>query len=231
MGPFPSLVLRNQFGEVSNNVVEGGSSQLACNFVVDETNGNGLGIRNLKNGPGLPAGIANVYMHTSATAAAGNPNPAVGYIIVEFVEKYAGYVSGTFGMVAPTSGSNVNVSSGLTQFGVYVITSVGTTTPAQWQTLGLPVDATPAVGVSFVAATASAGSGTGVVQLSASAGSGTIKLEPVGDPNLTAQAGYMILQILAPTNTTTTTMIPTQPAANTVIGLTFNMLPLASSQI
>jgi len=38
------------------------------NFVVDSTNGNGLGIRNLK-GPG----VANVYMQTSATPAKGNP--------------------------------------------------------------------------------------------------------------------------------------------------------------
>jgi hypothetical protein len=36
--------------------------QLDCNFVVDSTNGNGLGIRSLK-GPG----IANVFMNTSAS--------------------------------------------------------------------------------------------------------------------------------------------------------------------
>jgi hypothetical protein len=39
-----------------------------CNFVVDSTNGNGLGIRNLK-GPL----VANVYMQTQATPAPGNP--------------------------------------------------------------------------------------------------------------------------------------------------------------
>ena len=39
-----------------------------CNFVVDSTNGNGLGIRNLK-GPV----VANVYMQTTATPAPGNP--------------------------------------------------------------------------------------------------------------------------------------------------------------
>ena len=41
-----------------------------CNFVVDSANSNGLGIRSLK-GPY----VKNVYMHTSATPAPGNPNP------------------------------------------------------------------------------------------------------------------------------------------------------------
>ena len=39
-----------------------------CNFIVDSTNGNGLGIRSLK-GPL----VANVYMQTQATPAKGNP--------------------------------------------------------------------------------------------------------------------------------------------------------------
>lgn len=42
-----------------------------CNFVVDSTNGNGLGIRNLK-GPV----VKNVFMYTSAVPARGNPNPS-----------------------------------------------------------------------------------------------------------------------------------------------------------
>lgn len=44
---------------------------LDCNFIVDSTNGNGLGIRSLKG----PA-IKDVFMHTSATPAPGNPNPS-----------------------------------------------------------------------------------------------------------------------------------------------------------
>src|SRR5580698_1169620 len=74
---YPSLVLKNQFGETSINVLQGGSNQIDCNFIVDSSNGNGLGIRSLKG-----SGCASVYMHTSATPAAGNPNPASGYILV-----------------------------------------------------------------------------------------------------------------------------------------------------
>lgn len=229
---FPTLILENQFGEVSNNFVKGGSSEVSCNFVVDSTNGNGLGIRSLKvTGPG----IAAVYMHTSATAAVGNPNPAVGYIVVQFVPGFKGYVSGTSGFVAPLSGSSVNVTSGLTQFGVYVITSVGTTTPSQWQTLGLPTNQVPTAGQAFVAATASAGSGTGTVQAIAATGSGIQRIEVVGDPNQTVAAstgtGYMVLVCLAPTNSSTTTVQPTAPANGSVAGLTFSNTLVPASLI
>jgi hypothetical protein len=229
MGPYPSLVLKNQFGEESNNFVLGGTSQISCSFIVDETNGNGLGIRSLKSTS--PNGVSAVYMHTTATPASGNPNPAVGYILVEFAEKFAGYVSGTYGFIAPGSGSNVNVTSGLTQYAVYEIVSVGTTTQNQWATLGLPAGVVPSVGLTFVAATSSAGTGTGVVQLIASSGSGIDRIEAVGDPNQSAQNGYMILALYAPTSSSVTTAVTTQPAQNTVIGLTFNMLPPPSRLI
>lgn len=56
---YPSLILKNQFGEVSKNAIING--HLSCSFVVDATNGNGLGIRSLKGN-----GITEVFMNTSA---------------------------------------------------------------------------------------------------------------------------------------------------------------------
>ena len=54
-----------------------------CNFIVDSTNGNGLGIRSLKSN----GYVRNVFMHTSATPGSNdgylNPNPASGYILVQ----------------------------------------------------------------------------------------------------------------------------------------------------
>src|SRR5665213_3357227 len=47
---------------------------LDCSFIVDSTNANGLGIRSLK-GSGR---VAQVFMHTTATPATGNPNPVAG---------------------------------------------------------------------------------------------------------------------------------------------------------
>lgn len=231
---YPSLLLKNQFGEESNNFVLGGSNQIWCNFIVDIANGNGFGLRSLKQDPSNS--IAAVYMHTSATAASGNPNPATGYIVVKFSKAFASYINGTSGFVAPSSGSNVNVTSGLTQYDVYIITSLGTTTAANWQALGLPANVAPAVDVAFVASTSSAGSGTGTVQLILATGSTVEHIEGVGDPNQTVittdgNGGYLICIILGATNSTTTTLVAKQPADNTVIGLTFNLTPKAGPLI
>lgn len=214
---FPNQVLTNQFGETTNNYIRGGTNQIDINFVVDATNGNGLGIRNLKGSPLVSA----VYMHTSATAAAGNPNPLVGFVIVQLAESFQGYITGFTGNVSPLSGSAVLVTAGLTLHQPYVITTVGTTTASQWQTLGLPANTVPAVGVSFVAITASAGVGTGAVMTPSVSGIGAV--EVVGDPNTTVNpltgGGYFIVQLLGATSSSVTTVIPTAPAAGTVIGM------------
>lgn len=232
----PSLVLENQFGEVSNNFVVGGSSQISCNFIVDSANGNGLGIRSLKG-----TGVAAVYMHTSASADPGNPNPVAGYIVVKLDKNYSGYVNGTSGFVSPIA-TTVNVSSGLSLGGVYVITSLGTTNQANWQTLGLPAGITAAPGVAFVAITASAGTGTGTVQSVKAGASGLSHIEVVGNPNLMCDpsddSGSSFLLVClgslpvgtnnsaTPPIFTGTAAAPTAPADGTVIGLTFNMTPV-----
>lgn len=97
-----------------------------CNFVVDATNGNGLGIRSLKG-----AGVQNVFMHTSATPGLGNngilnPNPAVGYAWVQLANGYNRYAGGFSGFVSPLSGSNLAINAAALTVGQpYVITSVG----------------------------------------------------------------------------------------------------------
>jgi hypothetical protein len=221
------MVEQNQFGETFINKVKAGSSnQIDCNFIVDATNGNGLGIRNLK-GPGCAA----VYMHTSSTPATGNPNPAVGYIVVQLQGNYGGYLGGYSGFVSPLSGSSVNISSGLTAGGAYVITSVGTSTAANWQAIGFPLGVTPAVGAPFIATVNTAGTGTGTVQAPLATGSGVLYTDVIGDTNLSVagSAGSQVLiRVLGATNSSTTTLVATAPAAGTVIGLRFSMLPLAS---
>ncbi len=164
---------------------------LDCNFVVDSTNGNGLGIRSLKG----PA-IQNVFMHTSSTPANGNsnpaspnvavlnPNPAAGTIIIQLQDNYNRSLSGFNAIVSPVSGSPLLVASaGLTVGVAYIIVSLGSTTAAAWRALGVPAGVLPAVGVSFIAAATSA-LGTGAVEITAAAGSGICSIETVGDPNL-----------------------------------------------
>ena len=192
---------------------------LDCNFIVDSANGNGLGVRSLK-GPM----IANVFMHTTATPAAGSPNPADGYIVVQLQDNYNRYLSGFSGFGSPLSGSALAVNAAaLTAHVAYVITSLGTSTTADWHALGVPAGVTPAVGVAFIAAATGAGSGSGTVMLSAS--SAIAHVEVIGDPSLSigpdqtaiGQTGgaQFVLQCLNGSNAVTA------PTDGTVISLSF----------
>lgn len=167
---------------------------LDCNFVVDSTNGNGLGIRSLK-GPY----VQNVFMHTTTTPGAGNsnsatpgivvtnPNPAAGTIVVQLNDNYNRIYTGGNAIVSPTSGSALKIdNSALTAGTAYIITTLGDATAAAWAALGVPSGVTPAVGVAFVAATVGAGANTSTsrVMTTLAAGSGTASIETVGDSNL-----------------------------------------------
>jgi hypothetical protein len=154
---------------------------LDCNFVVDSTNGNGLGIRQLK-GPMIQA----VYMHTTATPAPGNPNPGPGIIVLQLADAFNRSFSGFNAVVSPVSGTPLQMDAGTLTIGqAYVITTIGNATAAQWLALGVPAGVTPAVGVSFVAETTGAGAGTDTdrVMTTAPAGSAIANIETVGDPN------------------------------------------------
>lgn len=97
-----------------------------CSFIVDSTNGNGLGIRSLKG-----SGVRNVFMHTSASPGRGagnylNPNPASGYALIQLKNGYSRYAGGFSGFVAPLSGSSLAINgSALTVGSPYVVVSVG----------------------------------------------------------------------------------------------------------
>jgi hypothetical protein len=195
-----------------------------CNFVVDSANGNGLGIRSLKG-----AYVKSVYMHTSATPATGNPNPASGYIVVTLTDNFNAYLGGFSGQVSALSGSNI--SSGMTAHVPYVITSLGSTTAAQWQTAGLSANITPAVGVAFIAAATSVAGG-GTVQALHSGGSGIDHIEVVGDSNLSNStnpqtAGKQIIMTCYSGGSVTA------PTDGSVLGLTFYLndssVPVGSS--
>lgn len=181
-----------------------------CNFIVDSTNGNGLGERSLK-GPG----IQQVFMTTSATPAPGNPNPAAGVIVVQFQDTYFRYYGGFSGQVMPVSGTPLTATVSST---AYVIVSLGTATTAQWQAVGLPKGLTPTVGQAFIATASATIGGSAAVEISAAAGSGIDHIEVLGDPNLTLNTPnvppYLILQCFSGG-------VKTAPANGTGIGLSF----------
>jgi hypothetical protein len=182
-----------------------------CNFVVDSTNGNGLGIRSLK-GPV----VASVQMHTTAPIAGQTINPAAGYITVTLADNYNRSLSGFSSYVAPVNGTPINtVTAGLPA----IIVSLGTTTAAQWLAAGLPRGITASVGAAFIPIVTGAIGGTGAVELATA--SGIDHIETIGDPNATisaagtpGQGATIALQCML--NGTVT-----QPANGTVISLAF----------
>lgn len=160
--------------------------QIDCNFIVDHTNGNGLGIRSLKG-----AGILNVFMNTNQTPGVGNgsvtnPNPAAGTILVQFVDNYNRIFTGSYSLVSPV-GTPIKIdNSAMTPGVAYVITTLGDASAAKWVSIGVPAGVTPAVGVAFIASTdgGSVNTSTSRVAPTAAAGSACFQIESVGDGNL-----------------------------------------------
>ena len=111
-------------GHFYSNIVK--PIKIDCNFVIDSTNGNGLGQRSLKSN----GYVRNVFLHTSATPGVGdgytNPNPAAGYALIQMKQNFNYYLGGFSGFVSPVTGSTIAISgSGLTVGHPYIIASVG----------------------------------------------------------------------------------------------------------
>jgi hypothetical protein len=99
---------------------------LDLNFIVDSTNGNGLGVRSVKG-----QGVSNVFMHTSATPGKGpngylNPNPASGLCLIELAYNYTRAYAGPLNIISPPTGSPLVIdATALTPGNAYVIVSPG----------------------------------------------------------------------------------------------------------
>lgn len=192
--------------------------EVELNFIVDSTNGNGLGVRSIKSN----GYVRNVFMHTSATPGVGdvltNPNPIAGYAMVQFKNNFNYSLSGSNSIVSPLSGSSV---TSVTAGHMYVIVSLGTTTLAQWQAVGVLQGFVPSVGMSFIATATGAIGGTGAVQVPSQSGISSIEI--CGDPNQSINnasiANYggavVMLQFLNGSGAVTA------PANNSVIALRF----------
>lgn len=194
------------------------------NFTVDSTNGNGLGVRSPKSN----GYVEYVFMHTSATPGRQggylNPNPQAGFAVVKFKNNFNYYLGGFSGQIVPLTSTG---TTALTAGHVYVITTLGTTTLAQWITAGLPAGYTPTVGQTFVAAATASIGGTGTAGVPGVPTTQVVNV--VGDPNtlinnssIAANAGALItLQFSAATAAGTTTLVAAAPADGTVVGCQF----------
>ena len=194
-------------------------TDINLNFIVDSTNGNGLGVRSVKSN----GYVNNVFMHTSASAGINNgiknPNPAVGYAVIQLKGNFNRYIGGFAGIEAPiTSPSQTSTTAG----NPYVITSIGTTTLAQFQAAGLPMGMIPQVGSAFIATATGSLGGTGT--LGSPQPSAVMTLQPIGDPNQTLQnsnsaangGAMLIVQFTNSSGLVT-------PTDNSVVGMTIRL--------
>lgn len=193
--------------------------EIDCQFVVARADSAGNGLTGLI-GPGIKA----VYMHTSATPSAGNPNPADGSIVVQFQDTYKVLFVADQALASPNSGTGIVITSAgahIVAGTPYVITVVGTSTLADWQAIGLPQGQTPAIGMAFIgSSTTGSGSGSGQVQIAKSTGTGITNIEQVGLPSSSlsstvySSAPYAVFQCMK-------NSAKTQPADGTVISMRF----------
>ncbi len=210
------------FGLNGKSIYTNITKPMAVNLTYTVTPTNGLGITSLKSN----GYVESVFMHTTQTAGVvngvTNPNPVVGYALVRLKNNFNVYLGGFSGQIEPLASTS---TTSTTATHVYVITSVGTTTLAQWQTAGLMPGLVPTVGQSFIAIATGAIGGTGTVGLPTAPS--TVAVSVVGDPNTslnnsnTAQnaGAQLLVQFSAATSSSVTTLIPAAPADNTVVGL------------
>lgn len=142
---------------------------------------------------------------------------------IKMRDNYNRFYSMLSAQSVAVTGANINISSGLTLGQAYIITALGTSTTANFQALGLPEGVEAAVGVGFVASTASAGTGTGTVK--AVAASNITAIQLVGNQQLTMapsdKGAIILIQCFGPTGAGDTTLIPADPANGSMLFLQF----------
>lgn len=105
---------------------------------------------------------------------------------------------------------------------------------ACWTGVGVQPGVVPAVGVPFIATSTGVSTGGGSSGTVIAAGiSGITSIEVIGNTNLTINpiatgatsnvGGWVLVQFLAPTNSSTTTLVPTNPANNSLVGMSFDV--------
>ena len=146
---------------------------VSCTFQVDPTSPEG--VSNLTGGT-----VKAVYMESSSPSSA-NPNPVAGVIQVRLQDNYSKLLGVSVMCQEAASGTPL---TSVTQGVPYLITSLGTTTLADWQSIGLPVGVTPAAGVMFIATSSVAITGTGEVQTGLDVQAPEIALAGVANANL-----------------------------------------------
>ena len=216
--------------------ISGGTSSFKVGMPIQTTDlPAGATIASITSSSAITSSVVATTGHAGATITyqgfyiqnRPNPNPAAGYALIQFKNNFNYYLGGFSGFVSPVSGTPILVTTGVTAGLAYIIVSLGTTSLAQWQKLGVPVGLTPSVGMSFIAPTTTTATGTGVIEVPAAAGSTITSIDVIGDPNqsianssIAVNGGaYLLVRFLAATGSGTTTLVATAPASGSVVGM------------
>ena len=141
---------------------------------------------------------------------------AAGNYRIQLEDNYAKLLGIQASMQAPVSGADVAVTA-LTPGVIYQITSLGTTTQAQFVTAGVPSGITAAVGVVFKAAATSLGTGAAKIL----GASGVSSVEQIGQsvnmlnnqPFSNRSGGFVDIRCLD------ASQAPVDPAAGSVLSI------------
>jgi hypothetical protein len=144
---------------------------------------------------------------------------ATGIYKVQLEDSYNRYLGGSAGFVSyigtPIHIHDASIGS------VNVITSLGTTSQAQFELAGVPAGIPAAVGLAFQAS-ASIASVTGTATVAPAKASGVMAVEVVGNANLSVVSvsdPHFFIATMGPTGAGDTTMIPVAPVDGSVLGL------------
>lgn len=163
---------------------------------------------------------ANTAVATAVSNAVANVNSANSFT--------TGVVSATVTVTSAAAASLPLPQLPNAQTSGFTVSGIVYTPLAQdWQHVGMPAGLTPSVGLSFIALTTGGSVGSGTV---ISPGvSGIASVEVIGNANASINnssiasngGAWIMVQFLAATSSSVTTMIPTAPAANSVVGMSF----------
>lgn len=198
------------------------------------------------NGVGSPpSGVSGIPVQVSiaTNATAATIGAAIVNILNALPAQQTGNATAPAGVFSFTAAGTTTVTAtstltgqplpGVPQDGTvatgftFALTKYGTNANA-WKSVGLPIGVAPSIGASFVALNtgyATGGGSTGTVK--AVSNSGIVAVEMVGDPNLSINpvpyggsanvGGYFMVQFLGATNSSTTTLIPTNPPDSCIV--------------
>ncbi len=163
------------------------------NMIVDSTQGEGQS--------NLDAPLVSSVQMFSSSPASDNIPPIAGMILIRLQDVYNALLGMNWSVLQePLSGSDLKVdndgSAPLTVGQSYTISILGNITTADWRTLGVPADITPAVGVSFIAAAIGIGTGntkTSRVQVQVSSAVASIEIVALQQPDPGSQEGSQII--------------------------------------